>query len=502
MRPCLKVRSLAAAPWSSSMSRPVKVRIAPSPTGDPHVGTGYIGLFNYAFAKQNEGSFILRIEDTDQSRCSKESEDAIFESLRWMGIEWQEGPDVGGPNGPYRQSERLSIYREHAQILLDGGHAYQCTCTSERLTELREKQKAEKAAFFGYDGHCRDRQDEVAKEIKDGAEHVLRLKTPNEGETIVQDFLRGEVAFKNEVFDDQVLMKTDGFPTYHLANVVDDHLMGVTHVIRGEEWIPSTPKHVILYQSFGWKMPVFCHVPLLRNDDKSKVSKRKNPVSISHFKQAGYLPDAFLNFLGTMAFTFRDERDVFSLKEFVEEFDLKRISLGGPVFDLVRLKALNGRYLREKRSDDEWVTYLKKTLFSDDYLKSLVPLIKERVDISSDLMSYAPYFFMGEIADFDAANMFFKERKKKDCTKIWDALAEEVDRLREFNAENVDAMLKSFCEKHGLKGKEFFMPLRLMLTGTKATPAIEEVLEVLGRERVRYRIRAAITAFKKVKNPN
>jgi len=485
--------------------KPVKVRIAPSPTGDPHVGTAYIGLFNYAFAKQNDGKFILRIEDTDQSRCSKESEDAIFDALRWVGLDWDEGPDVGGPNGPYRQSERLSIYKEHAQMLLDNGTAYKCTCTPERLAEVREKQKAEKASFLGYDRYCRDRQDEVEQEIKDGAAHVVRLKTPTDGETLVNDHLRDEpVVFNNKEIDDQVLMKTDGFPTYHMANVVDDHLMDVTHVIRGEEWISSTPKHEMLYDAFGWEKPVFAHVPLLRNADKNKtkVSKRKNPVSISFFREAGYLPDAFLNFIGTMAFTFRDERDVFSLKEYIEEFDLKRVSLGGPVFDMVRLENLNGRYLREKRTEDEFVTYLKDSLFSEEYLKKVVPLVKERVEKSSDLITYAPYFFQGDIEGFDASCMFLKERKKKDAMKVWEGLAEEVDRLLDFTVPNIEAMMKSYAEKHSLKGKEFFMPVRLMITGKKATPSVPDVMAVIGREQTRYRIRQAIKAFKEVKNPN
>ncbi|MEI6806362.1 MAG: glutamate--tRNA ligase, partial [Myxococcaceae bacterium] len=259
----------------------IRVRIGPSPTGDPHVGTGYVSLFNYAFAKQQGGKFILRIEDTDQKRSSPESEQAILDSVKWLGINWDEGPDIGGPCGPYRQSERLDIYKKHVDMLLASGHAYWCTCTAERLAEVRKRQLALKQPT-GYDGCCR--------ELNLTSGIVVRLKTPREGETVFHDALRGEIKIGNSEVDDQVLFKSDGFPTYHLANVVDDHLMKITHVIRGEEWISSTPKHVLLYRFFGWEPPAFAHLPLLRNADKSKVAKRKNPVSLEYFKQAGYLP--------------------------------------------------------------------------------------------------------------------------------------------------------------------------------------------------------------------
>src|SRR5512147_1603360 len=329
----------------------VRTRIAPSPTGDPHVGTAYVALFNYALARRHGGRFILRIEDTDRERSSAASETMIFEALRWLGLQWDEGPDVGGPHGPYRQSERTAVYREHADRLVERGAAYPCFCTRERLDALREEQKAKKLNF-GYDGLCRavDR-DEAARRRASGESCVVRLAMPAEGETVVNDLLRGEVRFDNAQVDDQVLLKSDGFPTYHLANVVDDHLMGITHVIRAEEWLSSTPKHVELYKAFGWQAPEWIHMPLLRNADKSKISKRKNPVSLDYYRAAGFLPEALLNYLGTMGWSIAGDREKFSLAEMIEAFTFDRLRLGGPVFDLVKLAAMNADYLRALDDD-------------------------------------------------------------------------------------------------------------------------------------------------------
>lgn len=476
----------------------VTVRIAPSPTGDPHVGTGYIGLFNYAFAKKNGGKFILRIEDTDQARSTPQSEESILSALRWMGIDWDEGPDKGGPAGPYRQSERLEIYKEHADKLVDAGKAYWCTCTPERLAELRKKQMALKQPM-GYDGHCREREPEDVKaEMDGGAKGVVRLRTPKEGKTVVKDRLRGDIVFENTEIDDQVLLKGDGFPTYHLANVVDDKLMGVTHVIRGEEWITSSPKHVLLYAGFGWEPPEFIHLPLLRNADKSKVSKRKNPVSISHYQQAGFLPEAFVNFLGMMAFTLEDGREVFSLEDFVEGFDLERISLGGPVFDQEKLLWLNGKYLRETKSEDDFVAYLQERLFSTEFLKKVVPLVRERVEKAEDFVHYADWLFVGSV-EIDPTILMLPEKSKKDSVKFWEGLVEEIDRQYDFTHDKVEALLRDYCTKGEVKPKAFFMPVRLMVTGKKATPPLFETMEVLGRERVRRRMREAINGLKAAK---
>lgn len=502
----------------SAANKPPVVRIAPSPTGDPHVGTAYIALFNYAFARQRGGKFLLRIEDTDRQRSTRQSEDMILQSLRWLGIEWDEGPDVGGPHGPYRQSERLDIYRTHVDLLVSTSKAYWCTCTADRLDTVRKEQSARKENP-GYDGRCRFRHpDEVKAEIAAGAAAVVRLKIPRgagdpkagadaSAEPVVVSFvdhLRKELQFSTKEVDDQVLQKSDGFPTYHLANVVDDHLMGVTHVFRGEEWISSTPKHVLLYRAFGWEPPEFAHLSLLRNSDKSKVSKRKNPVSLNWFKEAGYLPDALLNYLGTMAFTFEDGREIFSLQDFVDHFTLDRVSLNGPVFDLKKLLWLNGRYLREKRSDDQVVQYLKDRLFNDEYLRQIVRITKERFEKSEDFVAYAPWFFSAAPyvdAGGDGVEFLFKGKTKKETLAVWEGLVERIDSAQDFGHEQVDLLLKAWCEGSTLSPKEAFMPLRLMLTGKKATPGLPESMAVLGRERVRTRIRAALELIKKLSDP-
>ncbi len=479
----------------TSAPTPVRVRIGPSPTGDPHVGTAYVALFNYAFAKKNGGKFILRIEDTDQKRSSPDSEQAIMNSLRWLGLSWDEGPDVGGSHGPYRQSERLNIYRDYVNQLVESGHAYWCTCTQERLAEVRKRQLALKQPT-GYDGHCRERsQTEVLAEIQSGTPGVIRLKTPHTGQTRFNDFFRGDIVIENTEVDDQVLFKSDGFPTYHLANVVDDRLMGITHVIRGEEWISSTPKHVLLYQAFGWQHPQFCHLPLLRNADKSKVSKRKNPVSLEYFREAGYLPDTLLNFLGLMAFSFEDAREIFTLEDFVQNFKLERVSLGGPVFDLQKLLWLNGRYLREKRTDAQIVQYLQDQLFSTEYLSQIVPLVKERVEKSEDFVAYADFFFAGSVL-VSPENYLMKDVERKRTIELYEFLIEKLEALRPFDATHIDSALRAFCLEHALKSRDLFMPVRLMVTGKKATPPLFETMAVLGRERCRTRMRSALQALR------
>lgn len=481
---------------NNSIGNQVRVRIAPSPTGEPHVGTGYIALFNYAFAKKNGGKFILRIEDTDRLRSTNSSEYAILQSLKWLGITWDEGPDIGGEYGPYRQSERLSIYKKYAQQLLDNGWAYRCVCTPERLSELRLKQQALRQVT-GYDGKCREADaHDIDQAIKEGASHVIRLKTPKSGDITMKDILRDDIKIDYTEIDDQVLMKSDGYPTYHLANVVDDHLMGITHVIRGEEWISSLPKHYLLYEALGFEKPQFCHLPLLRNADKSKVSKRKNPVSLNYFSESGYLPQAMINFLGLMAYSMPNEEEMFSLNEFIEQFELKRISLGGPVFDLKKLTWLNGRYLREKCSDDHVVDYLQERLFNKQYLAKIVPLIKERMEKSEDFIEQADFFFKGEVP-CEATYYLIGENAAKDSAKLMEMVLDELEAISEFDPDSISNALKSFAKKHSIKNKDIFMPIRMMVSGKKASPPLFQTMSVLGKERCRFRIRMAIQALKR-----
>jgi glutamyl-tRNA synthetase len=483
---------------ASAFAMTVRTRIAPSPTGDPHVGTAYVALFNYALARKHGGQFILRIEDTDRERSSPASEAMIFEALHWLGLRWDEGPDVGGPCGPYRQSERTAIYREHAEELVRCGAAYPCFCTRERLEALREEQKAKKLNF-GYDGRCRALPPvEAERRRAAGEAHVVRLAMPRGGETVVRDLLRGEVRFDNAQVDDQVLLKSDGFPTYHLANVVDDHLMGVTHVIRAEEWLSSLPKHVEIYRGFGWDEPVFCHLPLLRNADRSKISKRKNPVSLNFYRRAGFLPEAVLNYLALMGWAMPDEREEFTVEEFVEAFTLERISLGGPVFDVEKLKWLNGKYLR-RLTPREILDRLRAEPLSDGHLLEVLPLVQERIDTLEGFFEYASFFFVGEVAYDETAlrAMVPKGRTPADTAKTLRALLEEaVDPILEWEQGAVEAALRGFGEKTGWAPNELFMAVRVATTGRAASPPLFETLSVLGKETCRRRLRLAAELLK------
>jgi glutamyl-tRNA synthetase len=483
------------------MSSPVRVRIAPSPTGDPHVGTAYIALFNYAFAKKHGGKFVLRIEDTDRARSTAASEAAILRALGWIGLGWDEGPDIGGPFGPYRQSERAVIYKAEVARLLASGGAYRCFCTAERLEAVRHEQRRQ-GQFIGYDRLCRGRPDEEGeKRAAAGEPFVVRMKMPLTGETVFVDRLRGEVKFENAQIDDQILLKTDGFPTYHLANVVDDHLMQITHVIRAEEWLSSTPKHVVLYAAFGWPAPEWVHMPLLRNADKSKISKRKNPVSLDYYQDAGFLPEALLNYLGTMGWSISGDREKFTLAEMVEAFDFDRVSLGGPVFDLVKLSAMNADYLRAL-SDGEIVRRLRAWRLSDDKLASLVPLVRARIQRLDEFVPMTDFFFSGDVDYAPVANDLVLKGKPPQETK--DALgffSVELDASRDFSVAGLEVLARTFAEKSGLTTKQFFMLLRLATTGKKATPPLFEAMVALGRELVRRRIQQCMEFVKKMPVP-
>lgn len=482
-----------------SNERPVRVRIAPSPTGDPHVGTAYVGLINYAFAKRNGGQFILRIEDTDRERSTKTSEEAIFESLRWLGLNWDEGPDVGGPFGPYRQSERSEIYREYVDQLVRDGHAYPCFCTPDELEVIRLRQREQKQNK-GYDGTCRAIDPATASaRIKAGEPHVIRLKVPD-GRTTVQDLLRGPVEIDNDQVDDQVLLKSDGFPTYHLANVVDDHLMGVTHVIRAEEWINSTPKHLMLYNAFGWEPPVFVHLPLLRNKDKSKISKRKNPVSLTYYRQIGILPEAMVNFLALLGHSMADEREIFELDEFINELNFDRVSLGGPVFDIEKLLWLNGMRIRAL-DPEELTDRIMQSLYNRDAVRSMVPLVQERIRALGDFPGATAYFNAPDIEiPVDELFKAGKGMTTKEIGKLLKDVAELLDTVTPFKGESIENTLREWCDKTGTSMKIVFMALRLSVTGRKATPPLFETLEIVGRPSTTQRIRSASEAIQAFQN--
>jgi glutamyl-tRNA synthetase len=476
----------------------VRVRIAPSPTGDPHVGTAYIALFNYAFAKKHGGAFILRIEDTDRTRSTPESEAAILRALRWVGLQWDEGPDCGGPHGPYRQSERAEIYQEHVKMLLASGAAYRCFCTAERLEAIRHEQRRQ-GLFVGYDGLCRScAVAEGEARVAAGEPFVVRLAMPRTGKIRFTDRLRGPVEFDNAQIDDQILIKTDGFPTYHLANVVDDHLMGITHVIRAEEWLSSTPKHVMLYQAFGWQLPEWVHMPLLRNADKSKISKRKNPVSLDYYRDAGFLPEALVNYLGTMGWSIAGDREKFTLHEMVEVFSFDRVSLGGPVFDLVKLSAMNADYLRAL-DDAEVVRRLRLWRFSDDALRGLVPLVRERIQRLDEFVPLTEFFFSGDLDYASVAKELLpKGKTPKEVADSLLAFGEALDAHRDFSPAGLEALTRDFAEKNGWATKELFMLLRIATTARKATPPLFETLVRLGRELTRRRLRLCAEHVKRL----
>lgn len=466
----------------------VVTRIAPSPTGDPHVGTAYIGLFNRTLARQAGGKFILRIEDTDRGRYVADSETRIFQMMQWLGLEPDESPLQGGPNGPYRQSERFDLYGDYARRLVESGHAYYAFETPEELTALREQaQQAGRVIAIP----SRDLSaGEAQRRLDAGEAAVIRLKVDREGETVVNDRLRDPIHFQNREIDDKVLLKADGFPTYHLANVVDDRLMGVTHVVRAEEWITSTPIHVLLYRAFGWPEPVWAHMPLLRNSDRSKISKRKNPTSVEWYQKQGFLPEAMLNFLATMGWTHPDGQEIFDLTEFERVFDLSDVTLGGPVFSLEKLRWYNGKYLREVLSEDEVARRLhafladqKVSLPLDDYFRAVTRLMTPRIEVFADFMDKTAYFWSEDYPTDE------KAQKALDGSRdLLPDLAARLKNLPTFDAGSIKAAFHAYAEEKGLKLGKVMPPVRAAVAGTMESPDLPDLLAALGRDRVVARI--------------
>jgi glutamyl-tRNA synthetase len=475
------------------MDTPVKVRIAPSPTGDPHVGTAYVAVLNLALARKNGGKFILRIEDTDRTRSTPESEKMIYESLRWLNLLWDEGPDTGGPCGPYRQSERWEIYAEHCKKLVETGAAYYCFCTAERLDKVRAVQQAAKQNPK-YDGFCKSlKPEEVKAKIAAGEKYVIRLSIPPTGETSFDDLIRGHIAIQNSQLDDQVLLKSDGFPTYHLANVVDDHLMGVTHVMRAEEWISSTPKHVLLYKAFGWEPAKFAHLPLLRNADKSKISKRKNPTSLNWYRDQGYLPEALVNFLSLMGFSMPDGTDVYGFQKLVDNFSFDRVTTTGPVFDMKKLDWINGEYIR-MMTDDELGKRLRAfgvTDVPEEAMKKMLPLVKPRLKKLSEFKDMTDFFFAEEL-QYESQALIPKNRDTKQTVEVLQKMLAFVESTPELQAKPLELAGTELATGLGWKMGDVFMILRIAITGKAVTPPLCESAEIIGKEKVAARLRRAI----------
>lgn len=489
----------------------VKVRYAPSPTGLQHIGGVRTALFNYFFAKSQGGKFILRVEDTDQERYSDESLQDLYDTLEWLNIKWDEGPVVGGPNGPYVQSERFELYQKYAKQLVDNGQAYYCYCTEERLSKVREEQKASKSSQQGYDRHCRNLTEEQRKEYEDqGIKPVIRLKVPLQGKTTFHDVLMGDITRKNQdISPDPILLKSDGFPTYHLANVIDDHLMGITHIMRAQEWIPSGPLHIILYNAFGWEPPVYCHLPMVMGKDGQKLSKRHGSTSVRDFREKGYLPEALMNYVSLVGWSYDGEREFFTQEELEKLFDITKINKSPGVFDYKKLDWFNGQYIR--MMSDEALTaavlpYLQKANFIDEnptdeqkeILAELIPCAKPRLKVLSDIVTLASFLF--EEVNVTDSSLFVA--KKMTLESSYEALSKTYDAIKNGlsagkNFEEIEKDITDIAEQMGVKVNGVFTPLRVALTGTTVSLPMTDTYNLLGEEKSLDRIEKSLEMLKR-----
>jgi len=474
----------------------VRTRIAPSPTGIAHVGTAWMSMFDLALARQNGGQFVIRIEDTDRGRFVEGAEEKIYEAFEWLGIEYDEGVKKGGPYAPYKQSERLDIYHKYIEQLLESGNAYYCFCSSERLTQMRDAQQ-KAGQLPRYDKTCRHLSvAEVAEKRAAGLPSVVRLKVPETGSINWNDSIRGKVSFEFQSVDDQVLIKSDGFPTYHFAVVVDDHLMEISHVLRGEEWISSTPKHLLIYQYFNWEMPIFAHLPLIRNADKSKLSKRKNDVSILSYREKGYLPEALLNFIALLGWSHPEKSEIFSFAEFLKVMTLDRVQKTGPVFDQKKLDWMNGVYIRNLSFAELKVRiqpYLPAD-FPHDRIDSILPLVTERLVTLKDVESLTSFFYRAITVEPQVL------LRKSSAAEVLQQLGETLmvlQDLKEWQISALEEKLRTLQAEKDYKKSQYFMLLRVSVTGQEATPPLFDTFAVLGREEVLKRLQTALELLKR-----
>ena len=489
----------------------VKVRYAPSPTGLQHIGGVRTALFNYFFAKSQGGKFILRVEDTDQERYSDEALHDLYETLEWLNVKWDEGPIVGGPNGPYVQSERFDLYQKYAKQLIDNDQAYYCYCSEDRVNKIREEQVASKSSYQGYDRHCRNltAEERAEKEIQ-GIKPVIRLKVPTEGKTTFHDVLMGDITRKNkDISPDPILLKSDGFPTYHLANVIDDHMMEITHIMRAQEWIPSGPLHILLYQAFGWEPPVYCHLPMVMGKDGKKLSKRHGSTSVRDFKEKGYLPEALMNYVTLVGWSFDSEREFFTQDEFEKLFDIAKISKSPGIFDYKKLDWFNGQYIREM-SDEKLgkmlLPYLQKAGYVEGELtesqkikfKGLLIAVKPRLKVLSDIVELSSFLFTNpEVAP---AEMFVA--KKMDLKSSYEALVKDYEIIKKDLAdgktfEDAESDISEMASDMGVKVNGVFTPLRVALTSTNVSLPMSDTYNLLGKEESFRRIERAIKMLEK-----
>ncbi len=496
------------------MTQPnVRVRFAPSPTGPLHVGGLRSALFNWLFARHHGGTFILRIEDTDRKRYDPEALSDLLENLRWLGLDWDEGPEVDGDYGPYFQSERLDLYQKYARDLVESGHAYYCFCSPERLARLRQEQQQRKESILGYDRHCRGLDPaEAADRVAAGEAHVVRLKMPLDGQTTFHDLIRGDITVDNSTQDDLILLKSDGYPTYHLANVVDDHLMRITHILRADEWISTAPRHVQLYRALGWEMPAIAHLPVVLDPSgKGKMSKRKKlgpggrefPVHVRDFRAAGYLPEAMFNFLALVGWSYDDHTELMTREEIIERFSIERITPAPAAFNYDKLDHMNGVYIRGLAADDladRLMPFLERAGFATDRetVKRIVPLIQERMKRLDEAPGLVDFFFVEELPDYDPALLIPKKLDASGAHVLLGQARGVLAEVSPFTQETLETALRGLAEAMGVKTGQLFTPVRVAVCGRRVAPPLFGTLEVLGRERVLKRIDLALEKLKAI----
>lgn len=478
----------------------IRTRVAPSPTGSPHVGSNYIALFNMAFARHNGGDFILRIEDTDQKRSRLEFERDIYEAFKWMGLTWDEGPDIGGPYAPYKQSERTEIYQKYCYDLLKAKKAYKCFTTAEELEEMRQIAKA-RGGRGGYDRRHRNLTDNEIEEFeKAGRPYVIRLKVPLTGDVVFEDAIKGLVSVPCADIDDQVLLKSDGFPTYHLANVVDDHLMEISHVIRGDEWVSSTAKHILIYEAFGWQPATFVHMPLLLGTDGKKLSKRKNPVSTGFYRDSGYLPEAMCNFLSLMGYSMPEDREVYSLQEFIDNFDLSRVGQSGAVFDLKKLDWINQHYLINSLEPNTLWDRIKSWCFSDAFIAKLMPLVHTRIKTFGEFFELCDFFFVHKL-HYTKELLCPRSLSEDHSAMALTLFLWGLDISGNWQRDGIEESAKNMQTLTGLHFKKEVIPILFAtFMGKHQGPPLYDSVALLGPHIARARIMAAIEFLGGVSN--
>jgi glutamyl-tRNA synthetase len=484
--------------------KPARVRFAPSPTGRFHIGSARTALYDYLLARQSEGQFILRIEDTDRNRFDPQAEKEYYEALRWLGLDWDEGPDIGGPYSPYRQSERTEIYRQLTEELIDGGHAYYCFCTPERLTQVRQLQQKRKEPTR-YDGLCRRLSPEDARERALGGEsHVVRFKTPQEGQTTAVDFLRGPIKVDNHTIDDYILVKSSGMPVYHLAAMADDHLMEITHVLRGSEWLPTFPLHVLIYEAFGWEQPIWIHLSVLLNPSgKGKLSKRSTvdpksgakAVFVNDLREMGYLPQAVINWISLMGWSYDDHSEFFPIDDLIGKFSIEKLSPSPAAVNFSKLDHFNGLYIRSLSTDElaeELLPFFTKAEIDADLteIKVLVPLIQERIRTLDEAVDMAGFFFQPDVHP-ESSELVGKKMSAQDSARAAERAHEVIQALSESEFEQLEGALRDLADELGIKAGQLFGILRVAVTGQKVSPPLIESMVIIGKKIVLARIERA-----------